>query len=311
MHALLPSLPLQAGTPQYKAPEMWRGEAYSFSSDMWALGCLLVELCTGKLLFEVPPGCADAAAVDAAVRSAVLALQQAPRLPAGYSEELQGLLTALLRPLPAQRPSADELLALPAVAARLRHLPPTVQACLPGAAPARQQQQQQQQAASAAVPPSFDASAVNACMPAAAYPGGRSKGLLVSVQPPSPQPQQQQRRLVWAGRGRPSKQEHAAARSRDSSAGSDGSAALSVTLDSLDLAMLSSTAPAWCGGGSLAAEACSGSSSGRSSRRQQASSGSATQRASSSGGGGSGGIPIASRLARHSSPDLGAWHYCI
>ena len=37
-----PRLPV--GTPEYLAPEMVRGEAYSFSVDWWALGMLLLEI---------------------------------------------------------------------------------------------------------------------------------------------------------------------------------------------------------------------------------------------------------------------------
>ncbi|KAF1774746.1 Protein kinase-like domain [Phytophthora cactorum] len=36
------------GTPLYMAPEVLDGKDYSFSSDVWALGCVLYELCTGK-----------------------------------------------------------------------------------------------------------------------------------------------------------------------------------------------------------------------------------------------------------------------
>ena len=39
------------GTPQYMSPEMWRHDAYSYSADMWALGCIAHELCTLRPLF--------------------------------------------------------------------------------------------------------------------------------------------------------------------------------------------------------------------------------------------------------------------
>lgn len=35
------------GTPLYMAPEILDGKPYSFASDIWALGCVLYELCTG------------------------------------------------------------------------------------------------------------------------------------------------------------------------------------------------------------------------------------------------------------------------
>eukprot|EP00877_Chromochloris_zofingiensis_P002096 jgi/Chrzof1/11888/Cz06g13190.t1 len=42
----------QIGTPHYMPPEIWKSKPYSFSSDTWALGCVLYELCTYKVPFE-------------------------------------------------------------------------------------------------------------------------------------------------------------------------------------------------------------------------------------------------------------------
>ena len=38
-----------AGTPQYLAPEVLRGEPYSFSADWWSSGILLYEMLVGKV----------------------------------------------------------------------------------------------------------------------------------------------------------------------------------------------------------------------------------------------------------------------
>lgn len=44
----------QCGTPQYISPEMWRRQPYSYSADIWALGCILHEMCSLKPLFLAP-----------------------------------------------------------------------------------------------------------------------------------------------------------------------------------------------------------------------------------------------------------------
>lgn len=40
------------GTPYYISPEMCSGVSYNEKSDMWALGCILYEMCCLKKAFE-------------------------------------------------------------------------------------------------------------------------------------------------------------------------------------------------------------------------------------------------------------------
>jgi len=39
------------GTPWYLAPEVARAEPYSYPADIWSVGCIVLELCTGERLF--------------------------------------------------------------------------------------------------------------------------------------------------------------------------------------------------------------------------------------------------------------------
>ena len=40
------------GTPYYMSPEVCESKPYTFKSDVWALGCVLYELCTLKHAFN-------------------------------------------------------------------------------------------------------------------------------------------------------------------------------------------------------------------------------------------------------------------
>ena len=43
----------QIGTPHYMPPEIWKNQPYGFSSDSWAMGCLLYEMMTLKVWASV------------------------------------------------------------------------------------------------------------------------------------------------------------------------------------------------------------------------------------------------------------------
>ena len=40
------------GTPYYLSPEMCEEKPYNEKTDIWAMGCIIYELCTGKHPFE-------------------------------------------------------------------------------------------------------------------------------------------------------------------------------------------------------------------------------------------------------------------
>lgn len=86
------------GTPYYMAPEQCRGEAVDARSDVYALGVICHELCTGGVPF---PGDSVSAVLLATVLQPPPAMSQSnPQLPVG----LDAPVLAMLAKEPAQRP---------------------------------------------------------------------------------------------------------------------------------------------------------------------------------------------------------------
>jgi len=88
------------GTPSYMAPEQARGRNVDFRVDLWSLGCILYEMCTGQRPFNGP----DTVAIIAS-----LALDQpaSPRsLNPNIPAELEQLIMKLLEKDPAGRPAS-------------------------------------------------------------------------------------------------------------------------------------------------------------------------------------------------------------
>jgi len=92
------------GSPYWMAPEVILLKGASTNSDIWSLGCTIIELITGS-----PPY------IDLAPMSALFAVVQDdhPELPSGMSDELHSFLMACFRKEPSERPTARELLKHP------------------------------------------------------------------------------------------------------------------------------------------------------------------------------------------------------
>jgi peptidoglycan glycosyltransferase len=90
------------GTFAYMAPEQWLGQPASFSNDIWAVGCVLYALLSGRLPreFAVPTDYAAAAAR----RERVIPLTEIAPVPVW----LGAAVMAMLSPDPADRPTAED-----------------------------------------------------------------------------------------------------------------------------------------------------------------------------------------------------------
>lgn len=103
------------GTPFYLSPELAQGRPYGRKADMWAVGVLAHELCSGAPPFNAPD-------VPALLRR--ICAGRVPRLPpaARYSKGLDALVASLLARDPRTRPSARQVLATEPVRSTLRAL---------------------------------------------------------------------------------------------------------------------------------------------------------------------------------------------
>ncbi|HVG61769.1 MAG TPA: SUMF1/EgtB/PvdO family nonheme iron enzyme [Hyalangium sp.] len=92
------------GTPRYMAPELWRSEPASSRSDVYSLGSILYELCTG----QVPHPAPTVEALHQAVlsRRAPLVNSVAP----GVDSRFAAIIDRCLEPDPAHRFSSGEAL---------------------------------------------------------------------------------------------------------------------------------------------------------------------------------------------------------
>lgn len=96
------------GTPQYLSPEMCDNKPYGKKSDIWALGCILYELCSLHKAFDLGNG---------GISGIILKIMRgvyAP-LPASCSHEMKDLVSSMLTTDPAERPSVAEILNMPFV----------------------------------------------------------------------------------------------------------------------------------------------------------------------------------------------------
>ncbi|XP_078446156.1 mitogen-activated protein kinase kinase kinase 17-like [Wolffia australiana] len=97
-----------AGTPLFMAPEVARGEGQGPEADVWALGCTVVEMVTGR-----PPW--PEAADPVAALHLIGFSGETPKIPAWLSASAKDFLDRCLQLDPRRRCTAAELLAHPFV----------------------------------------------------------------------------------------------------------------------------------------------------------------------------------------------------
>ena len=99
------------GTPYALAPEVCESKAYSYAADVWALGCVLYEMCSLRRPFEA----------DNLLGLVWKIVHCQPRdiTEGQFSDELKGLVAAMLQKDSSKRPSVKEILMLPFIQQRV------------------------------------------------------------------------------------------------------------------------------------------------------------------------------------------------
>ncbi|XP_051882080.1 serine/threonine-protein kinase Nek3 isoform X2 [Pristis pectinata] len=90
------------GTPYYVSPEIWENKPYNNKSDIWALGCVLYEICTLRHPFQ-----------SNSWKNLILKICKGSYspIPRHYSYELHYIIKQMFKRNPKDRPSINTILA--------------------------------------------------------------------------------------------------------------------------------------------------------------------------------------------------------
>ncbi|KAL3821021.1 hypothetical protein ACJIZ3_006926 [Penstemon smallii] len=91
------------GTPMFMAPEVARGEEQRFPADIWALGCTIIEMSTGRAPWPNAPNTLNRIAFSG----------ESPQIPDSLSDVCKDFLDKCLRVEARERWTAEELLRHP------------------------------------------------------------------------------------------------------------------------------------------------------------------------------------------------------
>ena len=94
------------GTPYYMSPELFKNKPYSYKSDVWALGCVVYEMCNLRHAF-------DAQSLNGLAMKILKGSYPPPNQ--SYSKVLRDLVTNMLSVNPKDRPTLIDVLNVPTV----------------------------------------------------------------------------------------------------------------------------------------------------------------------------------------------------
>lgn len=99
------------GTPYYLSPEICQERPYSWSSDVWAMGCILYEMAALRVPFDAPN-----------IHALVMKITRGPMpaIPSRYSSDMQRLCGDLLQREERKRPLATDVLRYPIIQTEIR-----------------------------------------------------------------------------------------------------------------------------------------------------------------------------------------------
>ena len=104
----------QIGTPSYFSPEIWNNGKVSYKSDIWALGCIIYEMCNlrmpfkGKNMMELKDN---------------ICKGKIEKINSRYSKELWEFIKSLLIIAPEKRPNCDSILQSKILKDKLNNMP--------------------------------------------------------------------------------------------------------------------------------------------------------------------------------------------
>merc|ERR1719253_2301612 len=150
----------QIGTPYYMSPEVCHENPYTWPSDIWAMGCILYELCALKVPF-------DAQNISGLVQK--ICRGPIPSVPPGYSDFVRKLCVDMLNRDAKARPTPDDILKLPKIQTMVKQMLEEARACDAAA-------EQQPNGGADAKPKGSPALAAAALAPPARGPTGGAAG---------------------------------------------------------------------------------------------------------------------------------------